>query len=523
MAFLTLPTARPAFWLGLCLVLVLAGCARETGEAGVKPIGVGFDPGDLYASPEARGGIVDVALTQIKGTNLDLGVTGFFSSAGAFTDPESDPFNSVLGFSYFFQPAIVAADEYQLVSPKGPDVDNACLVQINARGPLGSFRTVDVGGELTLTNGSSDPALRTEFALTRNPQDYPTNTSNVYIYYIGTASLLQSHPLLPDNWAFGQELSMHFDGALPPEGAPVASIPLPSSAADEQVGKEAGDPVVFSPDDLRGVFASNRTDDEDMERMEYNPSSQGLPDPRLNDGVIHVQWDPPTTTDAPSFVTISLKLLGEAETGENAPSGDYCVPAATLEGTKDADWLEDYNATKTDWCDVGYEPDLEVGNDEFGLDALAEDTCHDGLDNDADSLCDEGGCMAEDGTTWLLPDTKCSRHSSATASCGADSLCRPVGGSRDPDDHRGDLICRAPDSDPDGDGVAEFVVPADAVQALLSQVDTSTVAGAVLVVSRTSEELITVPLVRDQVGNSDDINPVRLRLAQVQFGRVNWE
>jgi len=42
------------------------------------------------------------------------------------------------------------------------------------------------------------------------------------------------------------------------------------------------------------------------------------------------------------------------------------------------------------------------------------------------------------------------------------------------------------------------------------------------VVARTAETLITVPMVRDPVGNQDNINPVRARTSQVHFGRLAW-
>ena len=81
------------------LLLVMPGCARDTSDAGVKPIGVGYSPGELFPAPEKRGGIVDMTLVQTRGTNLDFGVTGFFGSAGAFVDTDSDPFDSILAFS----------------------------------------------------------------------------------------------------------------------------------------------------------------------------------------------------------------------------------------------------------------------------------------------------------------------------------------------------------------------------------------------------------------------------------------
>ena len=187
-------TVQSTSLLLLSLALLAIGCARDTSDAGVKAIGVGYDPGELYAGPEARGGIIDAAVMEMKGTNLDLGVTGFFGSGDAFTDTVNDPFKLVLGFSYLFSPAILSADEWQLATPKGPDLVDDCLVQLNSRGPLGSFRTVDVGDSMVLTNGDSDPDLRTEFSLVRNPQDYPTGAS-VSVYYSAVTNYLDGHAL----------------------------------------------------------------------------------------------------------------------------------------------------------------------------------------------------------------------------------------------------------------------------------------------------------------------------------------
>ena len=65
-------------------------------------------------------------------------------------------------------------------------------------------------------NGGADGEELTEFIMSRDPQDYPVNTSSVFMYYIGTANHTTSDPILPNNWAFGQELEMQFPGALPP-------------------------------------------------------------------------------------------------------------------------------------------------------------------------------------------------------------------------------------------------------------------------------------------------------------------
>jgi len=515
-----------AFTVMMAAVLALAlGCSRNTSEAGVKPIGVGFDPGDLYAGPEARGGIIDAAVMEMKGTHLDLGVTGFFQSGDAFVDPASDPFKLVLGFSYLFSPAILSADEWQLATPKGPDIADDCLVQLNSRGPLGSFRTVDVGDEMVLTNGNSDPALRTEFSLARNPQDYPSGAS-VSVYYSAVTNFLQGHPLLPSNWAYDEDIQLHFDGGLPPDDVAVASIPMPSSQEDPRVDKDFGYPTIRSPEKLEGVMVTNleEPDSEDWAAMRYSPYEldadgapglPGLPDPRGEDGVINVQWTAPAAENAASVVTVNLKLLGVPEEGSYTEDGNLCDPAVQLEGDKDDTWLAQYEATKTNWCDPGFEPDPAVGNDEDGLTQLGVDTCHNGVDEDADGFCDEGGCISADDV-WLPPDPKCARHHYQASACGSDSMCRPVGGDRDADAHQGDVVCTATD-----DG--SFTIDAETVSSLLGQVDAADIGGAVLLVTRTSEADIKLPAVRDPVGNIDDINPVRFRTSEVLVGRFSWE
>ncbi len=502
-----------------CGGLLFSSCGYNTGEAGVKPVGVGYDPGELFPGPEPRGGLVDAVLMQLKGTNLDLGVTGLFNSNGSFTQHGSEPFESVLSFAYFFSPAINAADEWQFVSPKGPDLNEACFIQINNRGPLGAFTTVDVGDRLTFSNNAEDPSDLTRLELLRDPQSYPLNTTSVSITYSALDIFNPGFPGYPSNWAFGEEVAMHFDGGLPPDGTPIASIPRPSDAADARADKEAGDPTLWSPQDLTGVRVSNResVDNHVAESlpMVYAPDAP-LPYPLANDRVVHVSWDAPPEAERLSQVTMTLKLLG-ADEPYQTDADDFCVPAAAPEESVVGDEVayDVYVQGKDNWCDEDFEPDATLGNNESDADDFSgTDNCHDGLDNDGDGRCDEYGCMV--GDVWQVPDPQCARHELKTSACGSDNLCTDVGGGRSPDEHLGELICTAAD---DGD----FVFPTAQIERLLERLGDVQIEGAVLGVSRVTEELVQVPLARDQIGNEDNINPVRLRLAQVQFGRLAWE
>lgn len=514
------------------LGLLGTSCGYNTGVSDVKPVGVGYEPGDLFPGPEARGGLIDAVLLQLKGTQLDLGVTGLFFSTGAFTDPQVDLFNSVLSFGYFFSPAIISADEWQFISPKGPDIEEACFVQIQSGGPLGSFTTVDVGERVSLSNPGGEGVGSTRLELLRNPQTYPTNTTRVSISYSATEVFRPATLGFPGNWSFGQDVDMHFDGGLPPANTPVASIPRPSDAEDPGADKEAGDPSIFSPDDLGLVEVTNLANPEEADwvAMRYSPGNN-LPDPTGNDGELHFRWAEPTS-DGPSQITIGLKFLG-ADEPYLIDDENFCDAAEPVEGgIADQDELDAYTAVKASWCDPEYEPDLELGNDESGADYInGVDTCHDGVDSDhpqgpsGEDLpenewdpalsdgCDEAGC--EVNGVWVGPDPDCARHAYKTATCVSDH-CIDDGGGRSPEEHLGELICTATD-----DG--SFTMEADQIQRLLDGIGDTPIQGAILSVSRVNEQLVSVPLARDQLGNEDNINPIRLRVAQVQHGRMDWE
>ncbi len=57
----------------------------------------------------------------------------------------------------------------------------------------------------------------------------------------------------------------------------------------------------------------------------------------------------------------------------------------------------------------------------------------------------------------------------------------------------------------------------------MESVGDEVIIGAVLKVARTTEVLVDLPMVRNQLGDQENINPVRLRASQVHFGRFDWE
>lgn len=530
---------RPASRIGLTLsgagaAMALWGCGHDSSPAGSKQIGVGLEPGQIQSTPEPRGGLIDYALVDLRGRWLDFGstITGLYGAGDAFTSAE-DPFHAVFGFSYVFTPALTAADEVSLVSPKGPDAIDTCFPLINNVGPLGSFTTVDLGDGMQIRDRAS-AGKRTRFTLDRNPLDYPERTSDVFIYYIGAQPWLareyiDADPLgwaqehLASNWAFDEEMELYFGGGIPPENAPVASIPLPSDVIDERAGKTTAEsPRITTPSELDGLVVSTSEDGSGAVPVEFDAESPGLPSPwdGTSGALLNVGWVA-LDEDGGGQVTVAVRLLGSVPDGTTVPCPDdpgrQC--GCTIETDGSGAPVLDLYGNAVDDCDPEYAAlaaaGIDDGHEGFGATATDPMDCANGLDDDGDGGCDSTGCYGSLGE-WLPPDIECPRLY-PISQCDPEALtCQPTGGSRDTDGFVGELVCTAAD-----DG--SFTIGADDLESLEARVDMSRVRGAILVVSRTREDLVQLPLVRNETGGAADINPVRLRASHMVVGRLAYQ
>ena len=508
----------------LLIAVVSAGCGRDTNKAGAKLIGVGYDPGQVQPAPEPAGGLVDFVNLNIEATNLDLSSTGMYYPGDPFVDG-SDPFHMVVGASYVFHPALSGADEFELVSPKGPDTMDSCVVTKNRSGFIGSFTTVDLGDNLRFVSDSM------RFELPRDPGDYPTNTTDVFIYYIDAGAQIQDHPDIDSNWSYDEELTLEWDGGLPPEGAPVASVPSPSWAGDDRSGKPADSPTIYSPPKLDTVIVGNTDSPTAGDVMTFAASTSYLDSPLDGTGdVLNVRWEPwEDAADNNGFIVIQVKLLYEEELGRRLECPwDPAFECDCVDfNPNDPDYDADAMAATDLYCDAEYQPDEGVGNSEGS--GSGDDNCDDGLDNDNDFYCDTDGCIChwdQDNPTcpewldgqWMGPDPECARHYQ-TQECrnvGGEKRCFNVGGNRNTIEGAlaAEMTCTVSDEP------GQFIVPADTIEDLLDEVDTSRVAGAMLLVGRVVEERVTMPAVKDEIGNQVDMGQIRVRVSNVSIGRL---
>lgn len=485
-------------------------------------VGVGFDPGVVQPAPLPTGGIADFTHIKVAATNLDLSITGLYYPGDPF-EHGSQPFNLVVGGSYIFHPALTAADEMQMLSPKGPDAMNSCFVTRDRNGPLGSFTTVDVGDDLRLVGDS----MRLE--LPRDPGDYPGNTADVWTTYINSYSMVMNNPNIDSNWAYDQDVRFEWDGGIPPAGAPVASIPQPSWSPDDRTGKPSGSPVIHMPPELTNIQVSDTEAALSGDRMEFTPSNSWLDSPLDGTGdVLKVSWDAwEEAADYGGFVVIQVRLLYEDEGGTALDCPwDPAQQCDCVDFDPDDPDFDEAMLAQTDMlCDASYQRDDDVvyaeGENGGG--------CDDGLDNDMDYTCDTGGCICQwdpmnpscpewlDGQ-WMGPDADCGRHYSTSECREVDGQrrCFTVGGNRNV--FEGGLAAELTCTVSDADGF--YVVGPELIAEMLDATDRTRVDGALLLVGRVVEERVTMPMVKDEVGNQVDIGQIRLRVSNVTVGRL---
>ncbi len=507
--------------------VLVVGCGRDNSPAGAKLTGVGYDPGSVQPAPIPAGGLIDFTNLNMEATNLDLSVTGLYYPGDPFVDG-TEPFHMVGGFSYVFHPALDAADELQLLSPKGPDAVDSCFVTKNRNGPLGSFTTVDVGDNIRFTSDNM------RFELPRDPGDYPTDTTDVFIVYGGVEAKVSGHPDIDANFAYDTELTLEWDGGIPPDGAPVAAIPNPSWAGDDRTNKPSGSPTVWSPPKLEGVIVGDTDSPTSGDVLAFAPNNDWLDSPFDGTGdVLYVRWEPWEDAAAHSGqIVIQVRLLYTEDEGTALAcpwdSSEQC-DCVDL-NPNDPEYDEDALGATDLYCDDGYAPllgDAEPSSNEGDDSGLAN--CDDGLDNDWDFACDYGGCFCywdpDDPTCpewmdgqWMGPDPSCARHYQ-TSECRAvngERRCFQVGGDRNifEGGMAAELTCTVTDE------TGEFMIDADQIESLLDQVDVSRVGGAMFLIGRLVEERVTMPLVRDEIGNRVDIGQVRVRVSNISISRL---
>ncbi len=231
--------------LPACL-LALSACGRQTEDADVKFVGVGNHPDDIGPIPEDAGGLVEIGLMDMAGGGIPFGILGFISSEaiGPQMTGMAPPYEIVTGTSFLFDNPVPSPEAHFGSLGLPPEVEDHCWTNYEPFSFLTSS-TVDVGSGLRVVSKESEA----EFGFARTPAVYPPDPQDVFVYYFNVESHrghtdyvyapgddddprnMTQQILRRKNFPAGEEVIVEFPGGIPPQEAPVSSIPATSYAA----------------------------------------------------------------------------------------------------------------------------------------------------------------------------------------------------------------------------------------------------------------------------------------------------
>jgi hypothetical protein len=505
----------------LLLTLGVWACAPGYDDVSTKLVGVGYDPEEIGPSPTPYGGVVEYSWVNFAGGGLSLALMGLgsFDEVGPNYGGYTPPYAAVYGFSYVFDSKLSSADSLAGVTSVPPEVEDSCYTTFDAGGPMGSFKTVDIGSWMDISTPDAD---RTGgFKLDRYPGDYPANPQDVFAYYIGfdywqrdpvyakVASAdgnrdidsLESELVRRDNFPFGQEVEFRFPGAITDMTMPVASLPRPSSSVD------GGNTRYTLPNEIGGVMMEwqgpiydrwgNVLDDAADKQpqktcLTFAPPEAGEPvDPTdciaadhpnaasfeaqvytgpwdTEDGVTF-RWDPGDNPD--EIVSLAVRFLGPVDRDD--PNYKEEIVYVTPDGGAERLW----------------EDAQEAGD--VPLDATIEDGRR------APLACEEG--------EWVFDDAN-EDHDG--------DLAPHLRG--DPFHNVAEVTCRLAD-----DG--EFTLTQARLEEALAYAQRNNAEGAIFYFARSTEVAAKVPAAKDQYDQRLDISPVKVTSRAIDIGRFWFE
>lgn len=504
---------RPMLLPAVLPALALLSCAPAYTPSDVKLVGVGYDPEAIGPAPDPYGGVVEYSWLNFAGGGLSLAMMQLaaYDEVGPGFASFAPPYAAVYGFSYLFSERLTAADSLGGITAVPPEVEETCYTTFEATGPIGSFTTVDVGTAMSFSQADGSPA----FALDRVPSEYPLNRQDAFAYYFGfdfwSPTPLSGKVRGPsdspadmldvlvrgDNFPFGKPVHFAFPGAFAPEYAPLASLPRPSAAVenDALTLPQALGPVQVEWDGPRydgwgvpgedGVqrtclsFAAPRGSPqgpadcigaESIEGAEHGQIYTGPWD--TTDGRVTLRWSPGTGAD--EAVSFSVRFLGPIDR-DNPSFQEEVVRVAPDEAACEA------------WTDL--QPEGE-GDLDFAIPADAP--VPDG--RRAPTAC-------EDGARWEFDDQFLDAEGEYIPALRGD-----------PNHNVAEVTCRLRD-----DG--EFILTDAIVEEALTYARAHGAEGAVFYFARSTSADFEVAAAMDRYGHRLDITPIKLASRAIDAGR----
>ncbi len=497
--------------LPLLALLPALSCAPAYDDIPVKLVGVGYNPDEIGPSPTPYGGVVEYSWVNFAGGGLSLAMMGLgsYAEVGPQMSGYSPPYAAVYGFSYVFDTKLSAADSMGGVTSVPPEVDDTCYTTFQATGPIGSFKTVDVGSWMDFATGDKEGGLRLE----RLPGDYPANAQDLFIYY-STVDYWAAEPiygLTPKgagdridrmeqtlvrrrNFPFGETVEFSFPGAVAGQEAPIGSLPLPSASvgnASLALPNQPGGVQLAWKGPRYDAYGHFVAEGEHATCLSYvapgapPASAEACIDADTatgadiagqiytgpwdtDDGKVAFRWTAGSGENADEFVSLAIRFLGPVDEADRG-FGERVVLVSPEDGDR-AGWR------------------TAVTDGEIPADVVQPDGRR------AATACEEGA-------EWVFDDAY---------ETAEDTLTPALRGN--PSDNLAEVTCRLAD-----DG--EFVLSDAIVEEALTYARIHGAEGAVFYLARSTEVEATVPPAKDQYRQKLDISPIKLTSRAIDIGR----
>ena len=497
--------------IGLVAALVGVGsvsCQPDYEDAPTKLVGVGYNPAEIGPAPTPYGGVVEYSWVNFAGGGLSLALMGLgaFDEVGPALVGYKPPYAAVYGFSYIFDTKLEAADSLGGVTSVPPSVDDTCYTTFEATGPIGSFKTSDIGSAMSLLTDDGAGGL----VLDRLPGDYPADRQDMFIYYSSIdfwnatvqkglvydgetkASGMSETIVRRDNFPFGQEVSFSFPGALAPIDAPVASVPMPSRSQGESrfALPHAPGGVLVSWAGPRYDSFGRSLDSGDQARCLAYPTDDALAPSTAVD------------CDAADIPPAGAELVGQMYTGPwDAEEG---ITFSWSPGEQPAEYvsLAVRFLGPVDHADPNLQEDVVIVTPDEAADAAWKQAARDGSvpsgletpqGRRAPAACEQG--------EWVFDDAFLSQDG---------GLAPAMRG--DPFHNMAEVTCRL-----DDDG--SFSLTAAIVEEAETYARLHGAQGAVFYFARSTELEAKVPSAKDQYNQRLDISPVKVTSRAIDIGR----
>lgn len=505
---------RTPFLLLLVLVPVVS-CAPDYDDVPTKLVGIGYDPNEIGPAPTPYGGIVEYSWVNFAGGGLSLALMGLgsFDEVGPDMIGFNPPYAAVYGFSYVFDTRLSAADSLGGVTSVPPEVEDTCYTTFEATGPIGSFKTVDVGSWMRLMTEDGTGGIEID----RLPADHPPNPQDLFIYYStidfwaaepiyglvangeNRAGQLDRTLLRTNNFPFEEEVEFSFPGGWASEEEPVASLPRPSSAYKDGNTRFS---LPSRPGGVRLSWTGPRYGSYG-EELGGGPNSTCLAYPRNDD------LAPASAADCDGADTPPLTgLEGQVYTGPwDADDGQ--VVFQWTPGTTGQDYvsLAVRFLGPVDRADPNFaERSVQVPSTDE-IDQAWRQARRDGLvpeDSEAPTGTRPPTPCEEDGA-WVFDDA----YTDAEG-----GLAPHMRG--DPFHNMAEVTCRLAD-----DG--EFVLTRELLDEALTYAGRGNAEGAVFYFARSTDTAAEVPAAKDQYNQRLDISPIKLTSRAIDIGRFWFE